>query len=91
MDNLEKNDLSWWQRLVLWLLGKVYLGHCQKPGWSGALPFYAVKCPKHGVYIDYPHGYNNYFTCPQCQDELVQFSKSIMTSAEEVTIHAKET
>jgi len=35
----------------------VPLGHHKKQGWSGELPFYAWKCPTHGVVIDYPHGY----------------------------------
>ena len=34
-------------------------------GW-GPLAFYLVKCPRHGIVISYPHGYEGYFICPLC-------------------------
>jgi len=62
--------LTFWQRILLRLLGHVYLFHAQKEGWKGSLPFYLVKCRQHGIlYLDYPHGYRNYFSCPLCRKE----------------------
>ena len=37
------------QRFILLLTGRVYTGHKRHPGWSGALPHYAISCPVHGV------------------------------------------
>jgi hypothetical protein len=59
--------LSRWQRLMLRIFKKAYLGHHTKSGWTGTLPFYAFRCPTHGVVVDYPHGYNNRLDCPLCQ------------------------
>ena len=61
--------LSTWQKLKLKMLGHAYIGHRQKPGWSGPLPFYVVKCDEHGLYEDYPHGHRQYFSCPECWKE----------------------
>ena len=61
--------LTFWQKLKLRLFGAAYLEHRTRPGWSGSLPFYAVKCLEHGVFEDYPHGYDEYFSCPQCLEE----------------------
>ena len=57
-----------WQRFKLKVFGRAYIGDNTKPGWSGALPFYLVRCPEHGVFEDYPHGFppRQYFTCPEC-------------------------
>ena len=56
-----------------WLRSKlnrpVYVGHRQKPGWRGALPFYKFKCPKHGVVESYPTGYTGVLRCPLCDKE----------------------
>ena len=32
-------------------------------------PFYLLYCPRHGYYVDYPHGYFGYFNCPKCIEE----------------------
>ena len=64
--------LSLLQRLTLQIRGYVYLFHAKKDGWKGKLPFYLVKCKRHGVFfIDYPHGYRGYFNCPVCMKEEV--------------------
>lgn len=59
------------QRLELFLTGKAYVGHRRKPGWAGALPFFAFKCPIHGIVEDYIHGFegDEYLSCPRCQYE----------------------
>ena len=59
------------QRLELFLTGRAYVGHRRRPGWTGSLPFFAFKCPIHGIVEDYPHGWDNYFNCPRCRLESV--------------------
>jgi len=61
--------LTLWQRLQLRILGYAYLKHEQRSGWKEPLPIFVVKCRKHGVYVDYPHGFRGYFVCPQCEKE----------------------
>ena len=33
----------------------------------GPIEFYIVKCSNGHYYIDYPHGYKQYFRCPLCE------------------------
>ena len=65
-------DLGLWQRLSLFLFGYAKLCSWAKEGWTGELPFYIVKCEKHGYFVDYVHGHRRYFSCPKCDDETVQ-------------------
>lgn len=60
-------DLTLFQRFKLWLNGTVYLYHVKEVGWSGSLPFYAFRCPVHGIVSDYPHGYKKILRCPYCK------------------------
>jgi len=58
------------ERIKLKLNGEVYVFHARKLGWTGDLPFYIVKCGKcKTLFLDYPHGYGEYFLCPKCWDE----------------------
>lgn len=57
------------QRLSLKILEHAVLFRRMKPGWRNPLPFYVVKCGRHGYYIDYPQGYKGYFRCPKCDEE----------------------
>ena len=62
--------LSLWKRIQLKINGYVFLMFAKKPGWKGFLPFYVVRCKKHKIlFLDYPHGYRNYFMCPLCLEE----------------------
>lgn len=48
---------------------KFYLGHEQREGWSGALPFYLFWCEQCGEFAkDYPHSYidRRYLMCSSC-------------------------
>jgi hypothetical protein len=66
-----KLSLAEWIRLKL--EKKVYVFHARKQGWNGELPFYIVKCGKHGYFLDYLHGFpghNEGFDCPFCLKEL---------------------
>jgi len=56
----------WLKRIRLRIFGRVYLEHRTRPGWSGALPFYRVNCPIHGLYEDYPHGWEGELRGPDC-------------------------
>lgn len=60
------------QRLELFLTGRAFLGAQKRPGWKGHLPFYAFRCPIHGIVEDYPHGYNEHLDCPKCTRERVR-------------------
>jgi hypothetical protein len=62
-------DLSLWQKLVLKINGSAFL-HYQKPqGYLRSVPVYIVKCSKHGLFLDTPHGYNRIFQCSDCLSE----------------------
>ena len=56
------------QRFMMKIAGHVYLGHQTRSGWRGGLPFYAFRCPEHGVVVDYPHGFGGRLTCPHCTE-----------------------
>ena len=49
--------------------GHVYVGDRYKERWKEPIPHYAFKCPKHGIIVDYPHGYNQRLECPKCREE----------------------
>jgi hypothetical protein len=66
---LTESELSLIQRLRLGLIGQVYVGHRIQAGWKGSLPFFAFRCPVHGLVDDYPHGYTDRLDCPRCQRE----------------------
>jgi hypothetical protein len=63
--------LTLWQKTVMQERGiKVYLGHEQREGWSGKLPFYLFCCEACGSWAkDYPHGYieRRYLNCSSCK------------------------
>ena len=61
--------LGIYKRLILSLAGQVYVEHRTMSGWNGSLPFYAFKCPDHGIVVDYPHGYDQRLDCPKCHRE----------------------
>ncbi|MEM0253468.1 MAG: hypothetical protein QXK78_02795 [Candidatus Bathyarchaeia archaeon] len=56
-----------WLELVIF--EATYLRHDTKQGWSGMLPFYIVKCSRHGYFLDYPQGWYEKFRCPLCRRE----------------------
>jgi hypothetical protein len=62
-------DLSSVQRLRLRLFGRVFVGWGSRRGWRSELPFYAFRCPVHGIVEDYPHGYHGRLDCPLCWGE----------------------
>jgi hypothetical protein len=59
-------ELSWFKRFMIRTRGYAYVGHQRRPGWRDSLPFYAFKCPEHGIVEDYPHGYGGNLSCPIC-------------------------
>lgn len=64
-----QKTLTWAQKFSLMIGAPTYLGHRTRTGWRSSLPFYAFKCPIHGIVEDYPHGYNNRLDCPKCRQE----------------------
>ena len=57
------------ERLKIQLKGHVYVGDKKEDGWKDELPYFAFKCPKHGIVYDYPHGYKQRLECPLCRKE----------------------
>jgi hypothetical protein len=57
------------ERLKLQLNGHVYVGDRLGKKWKEPIPHYAFKCPRHGIVIDYPHGYRQRLSCPECKEE----------------------
>jgi len=41
--------LSFRERLILALTGRVFVFKARKPGWTADLPFYIVRCKRYGV------------------------------------------
>ena len=56
-------NLTLTQKIILKLVGCVYIGDRVNPGWRGPLPFYAFKCEEHGIVENYSHGYEKTFEC----------------------------
>jgi hypothetical protein len=67
-------DLSSVQKLRFKLFGRVFVGLRNRRGRGASLPFYAFKCPVHGIVEDYPHGYHGRLDCPLClgENELIR-------------------
>jgi len=62
--------MSPWRKLWLRIFGKVNTGFTIKgPEWRSGLPLYALKCDKHGIVQDYPHGVAKSLSCPKCLEE----------------------
>ncbi|MFW6109469.1 MAG: hypothetical protein ACOC6N_03375 [archaeon] len=68
------------ERLKLQLNGYVYVEKRFKEGWKEPIPHYAFKCPKHGIIVDYPHGYNQRLECPKCREEENEEKQTIYYS-----------
>ena len=67
--------LSLPQKIILKINGSVFIGYEKREGWEIALPIYAVKCPKHGLYSGARHGFHD--ERPQCPKCLEEFNKKI--------------
>jgi hypothetical protein len=64
--------LSLHQKLKLKLNGYVFIGRYQAVGHSAAKDVYVVHCPRHGLFLDNPHGFESTFSCDRCIDEMLQ-------------------
>jgi len=63
------------ERLKIQLKGYVYVGDRKEEGWTKELPYYAFRCPEHGIVYDYPHGYKQRLECPLCREERIREKK----------------
>lgn len=61
--------LGLWQRLQLWVCGSAFVCWERPEGYSGYVPLYVVKCRRHGLFVDFPHGFDGHFHCPDCLAE----------------------
>ena len=62
----ERKRLNLIKKIKLKLFGKVYVGDIQLSGWKSSQPFYAFKCPVHGINYNYPSGWKKVLKCPKC-------------------------
>jgi hypothetical protein len=60
------SSLSLLQLFILKLRGSVLIDKLHLEGWKTSLPFYIIKCSKHGYQLTYPSGYNESLICPKC-------------------------
>jgi len=63
-------------RFRLWVRGYHLILVLKTPRW-GPIEFCLVRCPMHGVVLDYPHGHRRYFDCPLCREEAFQIAREI--------------
>lgn len=54
------------QRIVLAVMGRVFLYNWKHPGWAHPMSFYAFKCRDHGLVVAPPQGYGAILICPEC-------------------------
>ena len=57
-----------WKNVIRFLRVALELPHHweQRDGWTGKLPFYEMRCEKHGIQYTYPQGYDLILKCPEC-------------------------
>jgi hypothetical protein len=86
------SELSLFKRLVLRLCGHVYIGSRTMPGWSSSLPFYAFRCPVHGLVVDYPRGFNEKLRCPLCFEDMTREADAplVQTDLEQLVPEIKQ-
>lgn len=65
IEELIKN-LSIFERVELFIKGKLYIDEVELEGCSRKLPLYLFKCEFHGYELNYPHGFNNNLICNDC-------------------------
>jgi hypothetical protein len=64
---LQISRLSIRNKVELKLFGRSKLGkHALNQSWRGAAEFYAFKCERHGIVVNYLHGYEQVLKCPIC-------------------------
>lgn len=62
--------LSLLQFITLIIKGSVLVDWIKLEGWRDKIPFYLIKCKKHGYQLNYPSGFNKVLICPKCIKEL---------------------
>ena len=63
-------------RFRLWVRGYHPILALKTSKW-GPIEFCLVRCPMHGVILDYPHGHRRYFDCPLCREETFQIAREL--------------
>jgi len=62
-----------WEKAQLLIMGCALRRHEKREGWKGELPIYLAKCPEHGYFEDYPHGFITLLQCPHPKCEYKVF------------------
>jgi hypothetical protein len=60
------SSLNLVQLIMLGIQGSVLIDWISFDGCKNKLPFYVIKCPKHGYQLSYPNGHNDVLICPKC-------------------------
>ena len=59
-----------WKRFLAKYLGRIVFWGWDLQHFKEPMKIYLLYCRKHRIfYIDYPHGYRQYFNCPKCLEE----------------------
>ena len=66
-------SLSIWQKLILLVKRRVFIGYEIQQDWRRSLPIYAFRCPRHGIQTDYKHGFYERLDCPLCRFSLGEY------------------
>lgn len=66
--------LGVWSWIKYYLFGRAFYAYVINPG-VGLMPFYALRCRRHGLYLDYPQGNRESFWCPECSPLETRLSK----------------
>jgi len=61
--------MAWYRKVLAQIFGYCYLEKRRPAGFKAPTKFYLVWCKKHGYFEDYAHGFEGYFTCPECWKE----------------------
>ena len=67
-------ELSLAQKIRLRIFGHVSVGTRMKECWSKPHEYFAFNCPKHGLVVDYSHGYKERLDCPICIEETHKYA-----------------
>lgn len=62
--------LSLLQFITLVVKGSVLIDWMRFEGWRDKIPFYLIKCEKHGYQLSYPSGFMRKLICPKCIMDL---------------------
>jgi len=76
-------DVGAFVRLKIFLFGKA-LAFKENTYGHGDISYYYRRCPRHGYFIDYPHGWKEELRCPKCEKEFREAVKKLKKRSETI-------